>query len=121
MAFTFASSFFSVCAQPGPVRGGGAAVRGALSDRLDRDRRHSDTVVELRRRRLLPTVQPVEMNKLYNRRKTAGDARKEYEIVDLTSFSDLTSSSVASPSTASTTTAGGSPPARRTLERMYAL
>jgi hypothetical protein len=60
------------------------------------------------------------MNKLYNRRKTAGDARKEYEIVDLTSFSDLTSSSVASPSTASTTTAGGSPPAR-TLERMYAL
>ena len=42
MACTLAS-VFSLCAQPGGSRDG--ALLGALRDRLDRDRRHSDTVM----------------------------------------------------------------------------
>merc|ERR1719199_774580 len=72
----------------------------------------SDEVMELRRRRLKPTVQPVEMNDLYNRRKGSFDAHKEYVVVDLTSFNDG-DERVFSPLTS--TTAGSSPP--RTLER----
>jgi hypothetical protein len=116
MACTLAS-VFSLCAQPGGSRDG--ALLGALRDRLDRDRMDrmlSDEVMELRRRRLKPTVQPVEMNDLYNRRKGSFDAHKEYVVVDLTSFNDG-DERVFSPLTS--TTAGSSPP--RTLEREYAL
>jgi hypothetical protein len=89
-------------------------------DQMGRDRMISEEVMELRRRRLRPTVQPVEMNNLYNRRKGAKSAHMEYVVVDLTSFHDgdvLNTTGVFSPMTS--TTAGSSPP--RTAERQYAL
>jgi hypothetical protein len=86
-------------------------------NQMNRDRMFSDEVMDMRRRRLNPTVQPVEMNKLYNRRRGARDAHVEYVIVELASFDDGDERTIFSPLTS--TTAGSSPP--RTAERQYAL